>query len=296
MKIHDKILVEAYPHLSGAALDEGKRDELATPRLLARSEHAGKFMRTAESERKPSEPSGQAKLGCFSRQALLSQIKAGFPGPEVRAGKQLKDNQLSSAHCATLIFDEEPSDQRIAYQHERNFAMYFTNTWPSRLRSSQQQQFAQGDYVLMHPNGETVSCTTYRELAEFVTNSAVPDMPERLLHLAGPQLSNFLCQTFLYNPALCLFGYAGQHRVEPLPNLRTTFEVARNQDGEIRVRYTAGDNNVHRTILVGPRGNDEYEAELLAPASIHFSGTLLFALDGACAVGPVQVRATAIKL
>jgi hypothetical protein len=113
--------------------------------------------------------------------------------------------------------------------------------------------------------------------------------------VAGPQLHNFLCQTYLYNPALSLFGHAGQRRVEPMPNLRTVYDVARNQHGQVQVRYTARDDRLDSAMLVGVEDHDEHEAGALAPASIRFSGTLLFSSDGACAIGPVKVHATEMQ-
>lgn len=296
MKIDGKRLAETHPVFSSAVLDEGKRDELTTPRLLARPEQTGKLIPTAQSESKEAFLPSPLQLDCLPYPALSSRIKANFPDTVPHAGIGLTNDQPSGTHGTALSFDEQPSDQRIIHQHKRNLARHFTDTWPSRLPFSEQRQFEQGSYVLVHPDGETRPCTTYRELAEFVANRVISDMPERLLHVAGPQLPNFLCQTYLYNPALCLFGHVDQRRIEPLANLCTMFEVARSEDGEIRVRYTASDDHVDRVILVGPGENDEHEAALLAPASILFRGTLLFASDGACAVGPVQIRASAIHL
>jgi hypothetical protein len=232
----------------------------------------------------------------FALPGAFRQVNTGFPDTGQQASKRLASEQIPVAYDSALSFDEQPSNQRIVHQQMRNLARYFTDTWPSRLPFSQQQQFEQGNYVLLHGDGETRPCATYLELARFVSGGTVPDMPERLLHVAGPRLPNFLCQTYLYNPALCLFGHVGQHRIEPLADLRTLFEVAHNQNGEIRVHYTASDDHFDRIILVGPRENDEFEAELLAPASVRFSGTLLFAPDGGYAVGPVQMRASAIRL
>lgn len=295
MKIDGKRLAEAHLGSPGPALNEARRDALTTPRLLARPEHVETFMRAAQGDGKAGPLFVPSRLGFLPYQALSRQIKANFPDAGLQSCKRPANEPLSTPHNAAICFDEQPSDHRIAYQQMRNLARYFTDTWPSRLPSSQPQQFEQSDYVLLHGNGESRRCTTYRELARFVTSSAVPDMSDRLLHVAGPQLPNFLCQTYLYNPALRLFGNAGQHRIEPLANLRATFEVARNPDGAIRVQYSASDDHVDRVMLVGPWEHDEHEARLLAPASIRFSGTLLFASDGAYAVGPVQVRASAIQ-
>ncbi len=297
MKIDGKRLAEPHPAFSSSVLAERKRDELATPKLLARPEQAAKLIPAAQSECKEGFPSSAPpRLDCLPYQAMSGRINAKFPVTAPHAGSPLANDRLSGKHGTVLSFDEQPGDQRIVHQHKRNLARHFTDTWPSRLPCSQHQQFEQGDYVLVQPDGETRPCTSYRELAEFVTNSAVPDMPERLLHIAGPQLPNFLCQTYLYNPALFLFGHVDQRRIEPLANLSTMFEVARNQDGEIRVRYTASDDQVDSVILVGRQENDEHEAALVAPSSIRFSGTLLFASDGTCAIGPVQMHASSIRL
>lgn len=294
MKIDGKRLAEAHLSSSVLAFNEARRNELTTPRLLARPEHAEKFMRAAQGGSKAGRLPVPSPLGSLPYQTLSRQINADFPDAGLQSCKQPTDEPISTLHDVALCFNEQLSDQRITHQHMRNLARYFTDTWPSRLPSTQ-QQLEQNNYVLMHGNGESRPCASYGELAQFVAGSAVPDMPDRLLHVAGPQLPNFLCQTYLYNPALCLFGNVGQHRIEPLANLRATFEVAFNADGEIRVRYTASDDHVDRVMLVGPREHDEHEARLLAPASIRFSGTLLFAADGAYAVGPVQVRASAIQ-
>ncbi|MFS0754950.1 hypothetical protein ABC383_09665 [Noviherbaspirillum sp. 1P10PC] len=295
MKIDGKRLAEPHLSSSGLAFNEARRNELTTPRLLARPEHAEKFMRAAQGESKAGPLPVPLQLASLPFPALSCQINASFPDAGQQSCKRPANEPFSTPHDAVLCFDEQLSDQRIAHQHMRNLARYFTDTWPSRLPFSQPQQFEQSEYVLTHGNGQSRRCTTYRELARFVASSAVPDMPDRLLHVAGPQLSNFLCQTYLYNPALCLFGNVGHHRIEPLANLRVTFEIACNPDGAIRVRYSASDDHVDRVMLVGPQEHDEHEAPLLAPASIRFSGTLLFAADGAYAVGPVQVRASAFQ-
>ena len=295
MKIDRKSLAEAQPDSSKSSLSETRCREPGTPRLLARAEQAEKFMRAALGESKAVHSCASPQLAFLPYQALSGQVNAGFPNAGWQQNKQPAYGQMSIAHGAALSFDEQPNDQRIACHHMRNLARYFTDTWPTRVPFSQPQQFEQSDYMLTDGSGQSRRCGTYRELTQFLAGSAVPDMADRLLHVAGPRLSNFLCQTYLYNPALCLFGNVGRHRIEPLANLRATFEIACNQRGEIRVRYTASDDHVDRVMLVGPLEHDEHEALLAAPASIRFSGTLLFAADGAYAVGPVQVRASAIQ-
>lgn len=145
------------------------------------------------------------------------------------------------------------------------------------------------------PDGRSRQCSNYPDFVKFIGAGQTGDFPERVLHVAGPQLHNFLCQTYLYNPALSLFGHAGQRRVEPIPNLRTVYDIARNQHGQVQVRYTARDDGLDRAMLVGIDDYDGHEANALTPASIRFSGTLLCSPDGACAIGPVQIHATAMQ-
>jgi hypothetical protein len=176
-----------------------------------------------------------------------------------------------------------------------NVARHFTSTWHSRLPSHQQRQLEHGSYFLTTLDGQSQHCRDYSDLAKFVGAGQTGDLPERVLHVAGPQLHNFLCQTYLYNPALSLFGHVGHRRVEPMPNLLTVYDLARNQHGKVQVCYTAHDDALDRAMLVGMEDYDEHEASALMPASVRFTGTLLFSPDGSCAIGPVQIYASAMQ-
>lgn len=296
MKIDGKKAVETSRGWHGVVENDGERERLTTPRLQARPEGTAKLM--------------QAK-GCAS-QAMAAAVQAGnmhwvpyetlcnpdtpaFPGNDRRV-EVLRSQDLPAGQAGTIeVFNEGQGDERIVEQHKRNVVRHFANTWPSRLPYSQQAQVEQGRYFLTDPDGRSRQCSDYPDFARFIGAGQTGDLPERVLHVAGPQLHNFLCQTYLYNPALSLFGHAGQRRVEPMPNLRTVYDVARNQHGQVQVRYMAHDDALDRAMLVGTEDHDEHEASALTPASIRFSGTLLFSPDGACAIGPVRVHATAMQ-
>lgn len=296
MKINGEKPAEMSSGPSCVVTDSNWRKAPLPPKLLAREEGGEKLMRSGQSGNKalPAPSSLPRELSWFPYRVLASMVTALFPNDRQRTNAPPSESTTPATNGASLSFDEQPDDQRIVHRHKINITRHFTDTWASRL-PHHQQQLEQGSYLLVQASGKTCACTSYPDFAKFVGGD-MPDLPERILHIAGPQLANFLCQTYLYNPALPLCGHIGQQRVEPLVNLRTKFEIARNQDGQVQVRYTAGDEHINRVMLVGPSDYDEHDAELLSPASICFSGTLLFSSQGDCAIGPVQVRSTAMRL
>lgn len=296
MKINGEKPTEMSSGLTCVVADSNWRKTPPGPRLLLREESAEKLMRPGQSENKavPALSSRPREISWLPYQMLASMVTALFPNDCQPADARPSESTAPAMNRAILSFDEQPDDQRIVHRHKINVTRHFTDTWASRL-PYHQQQLEQGSYLLIPASGKTSACTSYPDFAEFIGGD-IPDLSERILHIAGPQLANFLCQTYLYNPALPLCGHVGQQRVEPLVNLRTKFEIARNQDGQVQVRYTAGDDHINRVMLVGPADHDEHDAELLSPASIRVSGTLLFSSNGACAIGPVQVRTTAMRL
>lgn len=194
----------------------------------------------------------------------------------------------------TVSFDETPGDTRIAAEHRKNVGMYFTAPWTSRL-PLHQQQLEQANYILKHTNGDISRCTSYREFMQFTGNGAHPLLPELILHVAGPQLHNFLCQTYLYNQSLSLFQQVGERRVEPMPELRTKFELEQQPDGRILAKYVASDENLSKAMLLGREPFDEYEASPMNQASIRFSGTLLFYPTLAFSIAPVNIFAAGMQ-
>lgn len=193
-----------------------------------------------------------------------------------------------------VLFNEAPGDMRIAAEHRKNVGVYFMAPWASRLPLHHQQQLEQGNYVLKHPDGEISRCTSYSEFTQFAGVGA-PLLPELILHVAGPQLQNFLCQTYLYNQLLSLFAHIGERRVEPMPELRTRFALEHKQDGRISATYVAIDENLSKAMLVGRKPYDEHEASPVAQASIHFSGALLFSPTLAFSIAPVKIFATGMQ-
>lgn len=195
----------------------------------------------------------------------------------------------------TVFFDEGPGDKRIAAEHRKNVGVYFTAPWASRLPLHHQQQLEQGNYVLRHPNGEVSRCTSYAEFTQFTGEGAPPLLPELILHIAGPQLHNFLCQTYLYNQSLSLFQLVGERRVEPMPVLSTKFELEHHTDGRIVASYVASDDNLGKVMLVGRKPYDEHDASPIGRAGIHFSGTLMFSPTLAFSIAPVKISATCMQ-
>lgn len=297
MKIDGRKPAETSCGWHGVVANDNGRKGLATPKLQARPESAAKLMQAKE---------------CAGRAMIATDVQAGnmrwvpfemlynphtanFPGDGRRA-EILRPHGIPADEARKIrVFEERTGDERIVEQRKINLTRHFTSTWPSRLPHHQQRQLEQGRYFLTDLDGRSRRCCAYPDFAEFVGAGPTGDLAERILHVAGPQLHNFLCQTFLYNPSLCLFGHAGQRRVEPVPNLRTVYDVARNQYGQVQVRYTARDDGLDRAMLVGIEDHDEHEASALTPASIRFSGALLFSPDGACAIGPVRIHATAMQ-
>lgn len=202
--------------------------------------------------------------------------------------------KTTSTSGPNVLFDEAPGDARIAAEHRKNVGMYFTTPWASRL-PLHQQQLEQGNYILQYTNGDIRRCTSYKAFMQFTGNGAHPLLPEVILHVAGPRLHNFLCQTYLYNQALSLFRQVGERRVEPMPELRTKFELEQQHDGRILAKYVASDENLSKAMLLGREPYDEYEASPMNRASIRFSGTLLFYPTLTFSIAPVQISATGLQ-
>lgn len=269
----------------------------AAPKLQARPKNAARLIHENECTGSTATTAdvNAKSMRWVSFEALYNPHAADFPytnrGTEFLWTHGLGRNENRKSQ----LFDERTCDERIVDQRRTNVARHFTNTWPSRLPSQQQQQIERGRYYLTDLSSRSRHCRDYPDFANFVGAGQTGDLPERILHAAGPQLHNFLCQTYLYNPALSLFGHVGLRRVEPMPNLRTVFDITRNQRGQVQARYAACDDRLDRAMLVGTEDYDEHEASALAPASIRFSGTLLFSPDGYCAIGPVRIHATAMQ-
>lgn len=296
MKIDGKKASETSCEWHGVVVNGNGRQELATPKLQARSESMGKLMQARECAGKTAIAANvqPGKMHWVPFETLYKPHTADFP--DSSCAEMLRLHGGASAEVEKFhVFDERSGDERIVEQRKWNVARHFTNTWASRLPAHQQRQLEQGNYFLTGLDGRSRHCCDYPDFANFTGAGQTGDLPERVLHVAGPQLHNFLCQTYLYNLALSLFDRVGQRRVEPIPNLRTVYDIARNQHGQVRVRYTAHDDALDRAMLVGTEDHDEHEASALTPASIRFSGTLLFSPDGACAIGPVQIHATAMQ-
>nr|WP_217345463.1 hypothetical protein [Noviherbaspirillum sp. L7-7A]MBV0879746.1 hypothetical protein [Noviherbaspirillum sp. L7-7A] len=296
MKIDGKKLDE-MPYAWHDVVTHGNAHiQLTPPKLQARPESMAKLMQAKECSGKAVSTTSVQNTGMrwmpFER---MYNPQTDFPNNSGRVETLRPQGTLLEETRNIHAFDERPGDERIVDQRKINVARHFTNTWPSRLPSHQQRQLEHGSYYLITPDGQSRQCRDYPDFAKFVDAVQTGDLPERILHVAGPQLHNFLCQTYLYNPALSLFGHVGQRRVEPMPNLRTVYDIARNQQGQVQVRYTARDDGLDRAMLVGIEDYDEHEASALMPASIRFSGSLLFSPDGACAIGPVRMHATAMQ-
>lgn len=297
MKIDGKKPAETSSGWHGVVAIDNGRKELATPKLQARTESATKLMQAREptSQTLPATDVQPGNMRWVPFHMLCGPQAAGFPDHK-NSAEILRPHGFTLDDIGTFhAFDERPGDERIGAQRKINITRHFTTTWLSRLPSHQQQQLEQGLYFLTDLNGRSRHCRAYADFAEFVGAGQTGDLPERVLHVAGPQLHNFLCQTYLYNPALSLFGHAGQRRVEPMPDLRTAYGVARDQHGQVQIRYTARDDGLDRAMLVGMEEHDEHEVSVRTPASIRFHGTLLFSPDGACAIGPVQIHATPMQ-
>lgn len=298
MKIDGKKASEASKascEWRSAIMNGNGRHELATPKLQVRPESGAKLMQARKCDDKAAiplhVPAGNTQWVSF--ETPCKPQTADFPDHNSRAQTRRPQDGTSGEVRKFHVLCEF-AEERIVEQHKMNVARHFTNTWHSRLPAHQQRQLEEGSYFLVEADGRSRHCCDYMDFANFTGAGHTSDLPERVLHVAGPQLHNFLCQTYLYNPALSLFGHVGQRRVEPMPDLLSAYHIARNENGQVRVQYTAHDDSFDRAMMVGADDHDEYEARALAPASILFSGTLLFSPDGSCAIGPVQIHATAM--
>ena len=285
MKIDSKVKAEASGADHDAAAPQSCRQDMpAMPMPTVRSTGAkGLAQRTAPARAGMPQPSPLSMPSppdaAAPRQAAGAASKA-WRNPSFRAdGENI------------LLLQETPADQRTAGQRAINLARYFTDTWPSVAAGSHERQLASGQYLLCRQHAQKRPFASHAEFVQFVRGAGAGFLPDFILHVAGPPLHNFLCHTFLYNPSLALFEPADGRRVEPVPDLKTVFELRRDEDGSIAVDYAAGDNRVDSVMLLGQCDHDEHEVRPASPGSISFTGTLRFFADGRFTAGPVQVRA-----
>ena len=323
MKINGKTYADAPVGFNEASNALSHQEAPVTPKLLTRTPDTAKLMQAEKSGKiavpLPAGDSPQISwvpFEDFSVSAASDCIHAGTPVnswmQDAVSNRTSRNRLPTQPHlvppCSgqkhettitqagqTVFFDEAPGDRRITAEHRKNVGVYFTDSWASRLPLHHQQQVEQGNYVLRHPNGEVSRCTSYAEFTRFTGEGAPPLLPELILHIAGPQLHNFLCQTYLYNQALSLFQLVGERRVEPMPVLTTTFELEHHTDGRILATYVASDDNLGKVMLVGRKPYDEHEAGPIGQAGIHFSGTLLFSPTLAFSIAPVKISATGMQ-
>lgn len=319
MKINGKTFSEAPVGLTEASSASSHQEVAVIPKLVARTGDTAKLMRAEKCGKSGMlVPAGDApQISCVPFKDF-SAAKASDCVEVIRHADSslqgtapyriLHDPTPTLPHAArpdiwqahrktispsgqTVFFNEAPGDTRIAAEHKKNVREYFTAAWASRLPLHHQQQLEQGSYLLRHADGEVSRCTSYSAFMQFIGNGAHPLLPELILHVAGPQLHNFLCQTYLYNQSLSLFRHTGGRRVEPVPELRTRFELEHHQDGRLSATYVASDENLGKVMLVGCKPYDEYEASPIEQASLHFSGTLLFSPTLTFSIAPVKIFA-----
>jgi hypothetical protein len=322
MKINGKTFSEAPVGFSEASSASSHQESAVTPKLVTRTADAAKLMPAERCVKNGMPgPAGDApQITCVPfedfpasqasdcvklvRRAdslplgAASGVAGHDAGPtplhDALPGIWQARRKTTSPSGQTLSFNEAPGDMRIAAEHKKNVRVYFTAPWISRL-SLHQKQLEQGRYLLRRPDGGVSRCTSYSEFMQFTGKGAHPLLPELILHVAGPQLHNFLCQTYLYNQSLSLFQHVGERRVEPMPELRTMFELECHQDGRVSATYVASDENLGKAMLVGRKPYDEYEASPIHQSSLHFSGTLLFSPALTFSIAPVRISATGMQ-
>jgi hypothetical protein len=172
-------------------------------------------------------------------------------------------------------FQDTLLDQRLNQLREKNIDRHFTGTWINR-DDDYDQVVRQGNYYFTD-DGVERKCKSYAELAGHVGSGSKHSLPQVVLHVAGERIKNFLCNTYLYDSGKPLFTDARGRRVDPVPNLRTTFNLSRNAEGRITVRFSCVDPAVGLAMLLEP-GDDRpgIEATPLFRASLEFHGEMHF--------------------
>jgi hypothetical protein len=228
-----------------------------------------------------------------SGQHIISLMNAAHTEECAAFQKKLMQEVTRVAQLRTVHVHDKHEDRQINTIRERNMDRYFTETWLTRA-DDYDRQVGLGNYFLTDQDGVVQKCRSYNELRDYVGLGAKKQLPEVLLHVAGDRISNFLCQTYLYDGERPYCMAADGSRVDPVPDLKTRFILSRNHSGVIIVQYCCHDDAVARAMLQ-LNGND-VDGIPLFPASITFSGEMRFHPNEDFECGPVEIQGINLHL
>lgn len=184
------------------------------------------------------------------------------------------------AGLRTVQFRDTQQNSQLNRLRESKIASHFTGTWLSRT-DDYEKIVDNGNYYLTDARVGEIRCTSYKDFSEYVGTGSKNYFPQVILHVAGDRIKNFLSNTYLYAYEKPFFTDAKGQRVDPVPDLRTTFVLSRREDGRITVKFSCADDAVKLAMLVD---NDDdglqRDAIPLFQASLEFQGTFHFYPDG----------------
>jgi len=230
-------------------------------------------------------------------QAIISMVPA-------RHAKQCSDFSAALtkevrrvALLRTVQFHDRFQDRTLNRLREKNIDLRFTDTWRSRA-DDYENVVKKGNYYLTDGDGVESQCKSYKALCNYVGDGSKKLLPQVVLHVVGERIGNFLCHTYLYDVESPLFTDARGQRVDPVPHLRTTFILSRNEEGTITVRFSSVDREVKSAMLLDPNDDDSgIEATPLFQASLEFHGEFYFYPKGEqFEIGPTRVRGQNLHL
>lgn len=222
-----------------------------------------------------------------SGQHIISLMKAAHTQECAAFQKKLMDEVTRVAQLRTVHVHDAHEDPRLNKRREGNMDRYFTETWLVRA-DDYVKQVRQGNYFLTGQDGLVQKCRSYNELRDYVGLGAKKQLPEVLLHVAGERITNFLCQTYLYDGDPCYFTDADGRKVDPVPALKTRFILSRSDSGVITVQYCCHDDAVASAMLELDGG--DFEGIPLFPASITFNGKMRFHPNEDFECGKVNIQ------
>ena len=191
--------------------------------------------------------------------------------------KALSLKVAALADRRTVLFRDRRNVPAINQVHENNIARYFKSTWLDR-DEDYKTTLIEGQYFLTEKSDAFVRCLSYPAFREYIGEGDRGTLPELVLHVAGPRIKNFLCQTYLYEPATELLEDVRGNKVHPVADLQTRFTFNRDNNGVITVYYVCSDPAVESVMLVGD-GETESDATPLLKGSLEFKGELRFYPD-----------------
>lgn len=190
------------------------------------------------------------------------------------------------AERRTVQFRDLRNVPELNRVHENNVARYFKSTWLTR-KDDYRAVLIGGHYFLTEKGGASVRCLSYPAFRDYVGKGDRGTLPELILHVAGQRISNFLCQTYLYDSDMDLLEDTQGNKVHPVAELQPRFTFSRNDNGLITVYYVCTAAAAANVILVG---NDETESDAtpLLKGSLEFKGELRFYPDEQFESGEVE--------